>query len=248
MKLKIQMIGTGSAFAKHYFNNNALLYTEQSTLLIDCGITAPMALHKLGKSFVDIDGVLITHIHADHVGGLEEFAFQMKFIHGRKPKLYIASPLVQPLWNNTLKGGLTQEGISCLEDVFEVHALEPNHTYSLAAGMEIQLIETPHIAGKRSFSLLVNHSFFYSADMRFQPDLLHTLIEQQGVTLIFHDCQLTGKGEVHTTLAELLTLPEWIQRKIYLMHYGDERSQYEGHTGPMPFVEQHKIITIREQL
>lgn len=45
MTLRIQMIGTGSAFAKKYFNNNALIYTKIGKLLVDCGITAPQALY-----------------------------------------------------------------------------------------------------------------------------------------------------------------------------------------------------------
>ncbi len=45
MNLELQMIGTGSAFAKTYFNNNALLTDGAFTLLIDCGVTAPLALH-----------------------------------------------------------------------------------------------------------------------------------------------------------------------------------------------------------
>ncbi|UUZ95900.1 MBL fold metallo-hydrolase [Paenibacillus sp. P25] len=69
MSLHIQMIGTGSAFAKRYYNNNALVRTEGFTLLIDCGVTAPRALYELNVPLTDIDAVLITHIHADHVGG-----------------------------------------------------------------------------------------------------------------------------------------------------------------------------------
>lgn len=244
MNLRIQMLGTGSAFAKSYFNNNGLLYADEFTLLIDCGFTAPMALHQLNKSFSDIDGILISHIHADHVGGLEEFAFQMKFKYGRKPSLFIAEPLVTVLWEHTLRGGLTQEGITCLEDVFDVYAIEPHQPYKIADGLIVELIETPHIEGKHSYSLLFNHTFFYSADMQFQPELLYKLVESRGVTTIYHDCQLTGKGEVHTTLAELLTLPESMQSRISLMHYGDDRPEYEGKTGAMSFVNQHLLYTI----
>jgi hypothetical protein len=46
--VKVQMIGTGSAFAKVFNNNNALLTVEGLSLLVDCGITAPKALHELG--------------------------------------------------------------------------------------------------------------------------------------------------------------------------------------------------------
>lgn len=84
MSLSLQMLGTGNAFAKKYFNNNGLLLDENYTLLIDCGITAPLAMHRLEKSFSDVNATLITHIHADHVGGLEELALTLKHVHGKK--------------------------------------------------------------------------------------------------------------------------------------------------------------------
>lgn len=51
MGLQLQMLGTGSAFAKKNYNNNALLLGDDFTLMIDCGITAPTSLYQLGKKF-----------------------------------------------------------------------------------------------------------------------------------------------------------------------------------------------------
>lgn len=245
MPLRLQMLGTGGAFAKTYYNNNGLLFADDYTLLIDCGITAPMALHKLNQSLDDIDAVLITHIHGDHVGGLEEFAFRMKYVVGRKPRLYVAEPLLKPLWENTLKGGLSQEGIiHSLEDVFEVYPLTERQAVQLAPGLSVELLKTPHIPGKSSYSLYLNDEIFYSADMTFKPKLLEQLVHDRGCRKILHEVQLTGPGEVHTTLQELLTLPEEVQEMILLMHYGDEMENFIGATGQMQFLKQHEIYTL----
>jgi len=244
MSLKLQMLGTGGAFAKQYFNNNALLSTEDFTLLIDCGITAPTALHQIGKTPDEIDAILITHIHGDHVGGLEEFAFRMKFQYGRKPVLYISKKLIQPLWENTLKGGLSQEGISSLEDAFEVHALEEGIPYPLSPKLTVELIQTPHIPGKDSYSLYINQEVFYSADMTFQPELLLKLVRERDCRIILHEVQFISPGAVHTTLDELLSLPEEIQQMICLMHYADDMESYIGRTGPMQFLRQHEIYSL----
>lgn len=109
MSLSLQMLGTGNAFAKNFFNNNGLLLADDYTLLIDCGITAPLAIHTIGKSFRDVNATLITHIHADHVGGLEELALTLKHVYGKNMRLHLPETLVEPLWNNTLKGGLYQK-------------------------------------------------------------------------------------------------------------------------------------------
>lgn len=242
--MKLQMIGTGSAFAKKFYNNNAWLETEGGVLLVDCGITAPKALHDMGKNFGAIDAVLISHIHADHIGGLEELAFQMKFFFKRKPKLYIASSLVKPLWENSLRGGLEQDGYNSLDDYFDVRPLQPGVPTELLPGIKAELIQTRHIPNKISYSFVFNDEFFYSADMVFSPELLEHLVKDRGVKIIFHDCQLQSPGEVHADLASLLTLPPEIQQITYLMHYGDDQPNYIGRTGYMRFVEQWKVYEI----
>ncbi|CAM3956661.1 MBL fold metallo-hydrolase [Paenibacillus alkaliterrae] len=237
--MHIQMVGTGSAFAKKYDNNNALIETGGFRLLVDCGITLPKALHQMGFSFPELDAVLISHIHGDHVGGLEELAFQMMFKYNRKPVLYIADTLIEPLWEHTLKGGLTQETLNKLEDFFVVRPLEANKDIALAPGLHVKLLQTKHIQNKPSYSFLFNQRFFYSADMRFDGGLLQELVEQ-GISTIFHDCQLEAPGVVHASLDELLTLPESVQRKTWLMHYGDAIEDYEGRTGHMRIVRPHE--------
>nr|WP_141505976.1 MBL fold metallo-hydrolase [Paenibacillus luteus] len=243
MFMHITMIGTGSAFAKKYDNNNGIIEVNGYRLLVDCGITLPKALHEQGLSFPELDAVLISHIHGDHVGGLEEYAFQMMFKYKRKPILYLAETLVQPLWEHTLRGGLTQEPLDKLEDFFEVRPLQPDTDIELSPGLTVRLIQTKHITNKPSYSFIFNGHFFYSADMRYDPSLLQQLIDE-GVTTIYHDCQLEPPGVVHASLEELVQLPEAVQKKTWLMHYGDTIEEYRGKTGSMRIVEQHKRYEI----
>jgi glyoxylase-like metal-dependent hydrolase (beta-lactamase superfamily II) len=154
------MIGTGSAFAKVFDNNNALITVDGQTLMVDCGITAPKALYELGHSFNDINAILLTHIHGDHVGGLEEFAFQMKYIFKRKPILYISAKLVEPLWEHTLKGGLQQEEAETLNHFFDVRPLEENVAYELFPGLRVQLILLAIFRRSRTILCCLMISFF----------------------------------------------------------------------------------------
>lgn len=245
MSLQLEMLGTGNAFAKNYYNNNALLYDDQFSLLIDCGVTAPIALHNQGKTFDEVNAVLITHIHADHVGGLEELVFKMKYLHHRKMILYIADDLVETLWENTLKGGCYQAGeITSLNDIFDVRPLQPLKPHYISEHITVELIPTKHIPGKSSYSLYLNGNIFYSSDMVFDPALLSHLINTRGCKTIFHECQFQGPGVVHTTLQELLSLPVEIQQYIYLMHYGDDKDQYLDEIGDMTFLEQNLIYEL----
>ncbi|ALS21480.1 MULTISPECIES: MBL fold metallo-hydrolase [Paenibacillus] len=245
MSLQIQMIGTGSAFAKNFYNNNALIHADGFTLLIDCGITAPRALYELGIPLDRIDAVLISHIHADHVGGLEELAFQYRYVFKRKIKLLVPAPLEAVLWEHTLRGGLENkaEGLVGLNDYFEVAALAERTPTSIHPKLTVELLPTDHIPGKASYSFLLNGKVFYSADMRFSKTLL-TGLHEQGCEVILHDCQLFCPGTVHACLDELLTLPEEVQEKVLLMHYGDNMSEFIGKTGRMTFIEQFKTYPL----
>ncbi|MFS1513361.1 MBL fold metallo-hydrolase [Chengkuizengella sp. SCS-71B] len=249
MTIQIQMIGTGSAFSKKYFNNNALVYADDFTLLIDCGITAPMALHQLNKTVQEINGILITHLHADHVGGVEELAFQAKYLYNIKPKLFICSKLLPILWENSLKAGLSDGQGNKLEDFFEVIPIIENENIIITPSLNIEMIQTKHFPNKLSYSLFINNDIFYSADMQFDPDLLAYIHKERNCKTILHDCNLEepGKVEVHASLSQLLTLPEEIQDKILLMHYGDNMESFVGKTGKMSFIEQQKKYIFPQQ-
>jgi phosphoribosyl 1,2-cyclic phosphate phosphodiesterase len=59
------------------FRTSALVETESTRLLIDCG--PDFREQMLQQPFRKIDGVLITHIHYDHVSGLDDLRPYCKF-------------------------------------------------------------------------------------------------------------------------------------------------------------------------
>jgi ribonuclease BN (tRNA processing enzyme) len=243
MSIQLQMVGTGNAFAKKYFNNNALIRSNDYYLMIDMGTTGPYALHQMNFPIDRLNGILITHLHADHIGGLEEIAFRFLYMYHKKITLFIPDTLVHWLWEHSLKAGLYNgdHHFTALSDYFEIKTIQEGVPLSVCPGLEVELVRTEHIAGKLSYSLYMNNDIFYSADMRFDRELIEHAVKERQCRWILHDCQLVGPGLVHTTLEELLTLPENIQSRILLMHYDDEMEQYRGKSGRMSFIEQHKV-------
>jgi hydroxyacylglutathione hydrolase len=243
MGVRLQMAGTGSAFAKKYYNNNALIYTDDHTLMIDFGITAPASLFAMNKKMNEINGVLITHLHGDHVGGLEELAFQMKYMYGKKPTIFISPALIEPLWENSLKAGMENaaEGATTLASYFDIVPIQEKQRIEVYPGLTLEIFRTDHIPHKISYSLFLNDDLFYSADTVFNQEMLEYVHEVRKCKYILHDCQLQSPGIVHAALEQLLTLPDDIQEKIYLMHYGDDMESFRGRTGKMTFLEQHTM-------
>ena len=120
-RLSVLFIGTGSAFSKRYFQTNVLVVKGNDHLLIDCGTLCPYALEtKYGLELKKIDNLLLTHPHADHIGGVEELALVDRYVKKQKGNLVITDEFKQLLWDESLKGGLkvNEEGSLTLDDYF----------------------------------------------------------------------------------------------------------------------------------
>jgi ribonuclease BN (tRNA processing enzyme) len=196
--------------------------------LIDCGSDARHSMHALGFNHRDVDGVYISHLHADHAGGLEWLGFTSRFdSQPRKPKLFVHPKLVKRLWEHVLSGGLQSlEGSrpARLSDYYQISPLADERFFTWE-GIEFELIKTIHVNNgpvvAPSYGLYFTTAqtqVFITTDTQFQPELYNLYFEKADI--IFHDCD-TGerKSAVHAHFSELATLPESIKAKMWLYHY-----------------------------
>ena len=78
--------------------------------LIDCGRQAPDQLESAGLSWHELDGQIVTHVHGDHVYGMEDFAFRRYFEAqrgvesvmrgGPRPALIAHSAVLEEVWES----------------------------------------------------------------------------------------------------------------------------------------------------
>lgn len=97
--VSITFLGTGPGdVAPDRFNASLLVEAEDRLLLLDAGEPCAQRLKNLGVALSDLDAILLTHAHADHVGGLP-LLLQAGWLEGRKNPLPIVLPahLKEPL-------------------------------------------------------------------------------------------------------------------------------------------------------
>ncbi len=96
--LKLVMLGTGGAFTdfRENYHNNAIVQTPVGWVMIDCGGTAPQALKELGIKPWEVAAILVTHVHGDHVNGIEQLAFERFYTGPKGAPGWLKTPVLTP--------------------------------------------------------------------------------------------------------------------------------------------------------
>lgn len=198
-------------------------------LLVDCGPSIPTRLMELGL-VDDISDILITHCHADHIGGLEMLAFYSYFNLNRRggnlPTLHVGSEqFAHDLWHHSLKGGMGRiqddKGVGFDTNLETYFQIKVGTSVSIPSLPEIDLVPVPHVAGMENYGIKFGKRMYYSGDTYLSPP--------HEPELIFQDCHFgeSSGGDVHLAYEKLKSnIPVEVRTKIYLTHLG---ADYENH-------------------
>jgi ribonuclease BN (tRNA processing enzyme) len=228
--MQILFLGAGSAHTVggDNFQSNMLLTADNGRrLLIDCGSDIRWSLAEQGLSYLDITDIYISHLHADHLGGLEYIGFTTKFDpRCSRPRLYVESSLAGPLWENSLRGGmgLISGTETTLETFFDLRTVIARVPFEWE-GVRLEAVPTIHVSGPRrtmhSYGLLLGDGggrTLLTTDTQYTPGHLSAPYASAG--LIFQDCE-TGrvKTGVHAHYDDLVHLPAAVRAKMWLYGY-----------------------------
>ncbi|MBD2078611.1 MBL fold metallo-hydrolase [Leptolyngbya sp. FACHB-17] len=223
-------LGSGSAFTvgEDNFHSNMLLTSDRGRkLLIDCGSDIRFSLYAAGLSYLEITDIFISHLHADHAGGLEFIGMTRRFDpRCDRANLYLSKDIASELWDRTLSGGMRSidQDIATLDTYFTVHRIGKGEGF-MWEGIRFELVRMIHV--DTGFYVMPSYGLFFevqgvkvfiSGDSQLCLQQNYPFYEQ--ADLIFHDCETAiVRTPVHAHYSKLITLPERFRRKMWLYGY-----------------------------
>jgi ribonuclease BN (tRNA processing enzyme) len=226
-RFEVLVVGVGDTFSDRHHTTALVLMCDDFYLAIDC----PDVYRQVLRSFTersgravtlsDIDHVLITHVHGDHMNGLEGVAFFKHFVDAKKVKLVTSPEVRAVIWDERLKASMSAlwDGQAFrqlgFDDYFEHVPL--SWTGDTVVG-PFRIRARPTLHHVPTSALLVEaggRTLGYSSDTAFDPELIAFL---EPADLIIHE---TNLGPAHTPYAALAALPAALRARMRLVHYPD---------------------------
>jgi ribonuclease BN (tRNA processing enzyme) len=91
--MRLQFLGSGDAFGSGgRFNTCFLIDRGESSFLIDCGASTLIAMRRFGVDPNRVSAIVLSHLHADHFGGLPSFILDAQFVSRRIRPLTVIGP------------------------------------------------------------------------------------------------------------------------------------------------------------
>ena len=231
--LRLIPLGVGEAFTARHYTSCLALGLDDDWMLIDCphpvrkmlveGSTAAGIPLDLGR----ISAVAVTHLHADHCCGLEDFGYYSWVALGRRARLLMHPEVSARVWFGLLAGGMefsqqspgTSPVRTQLVDFFEL--IDLDETRPITCGpFSIECRRTIHSVPTTAFRIHAGgRTFGFSADSAHDPTLIDWLA---AADLIVHEATTAGHSEVHTPYDKLAALPAELRSRMRLTHLPDD--------------------------
>lgn len=210
----LKFIGTGSSDGGDLGTSAAVLERSgKPFLLIDCGHGTP---RRFNESYGEWpSAIFLTHVHLDHVSGLEQLHSRIALGRAERTRLYVPVAILAQLHRRVgcLQNSLA-EGRMNFWDQFQVIPVEQGFWHE---GCWFDVFETRHHAPGFAHGLRLPGRFLFTGDTRPIPEVLRHYGNAGEV--IFHDCSLEGNPS-HTGLDDVLAEYEApIRERMVVYHY-----------------------------
>lgn len=220
--LRVRVLGCGDAFGSGgRFQSAFLLEIGDGRILMDCGATTLVALHRAGVDPSVVDAILISHLHGDHAGGLPFLLLDQQFRCRRQRPLTVLGPpgtgdRLRGLMQVCFPGSETMR----LDFPLEIQELRPGETPLRPGPAEVAAAEVDHPSGAPSLGLRVRAGgrvLAYSGDTQWTDALIAI---SDGADLFICECYAYEPGiRSHMNYRTLIDKrPQLNAKRIVLTH------------------------------
>jgi ribonuclease BN (tRNA processing enzyme) len=228
-------MGVGEAFTARHYTTCLALCADDTWLLIDCphpvrkmlregsiaaGLSPPLDLDR-------IHAAVVTHLHADHCCGLEDFGYYTWLALNRRAKLLMHPAASARLWDGLLSAGMGSSQLrpdappirKQLADFFELIDLDESRPVGCGP-FAIECRRTVHSVPTFALRITAGGRVLgFSADTAHDPGLIEWL---SAADLIVHEATTLAESPVHTPYTRLAELPASLRAKMRISHLPDD--------------------------
>jgi ribonuclease BN (tRNA processing enzyme) len=239
MSWALRFLGVGSSQAVELGSASAVIEHDQLPLLmIDCGQEALTAyLARYGQA---PEALFITHVHMDHVAGLERLFYKIFFDPQRrgKVKLYVPAAIVPYLHGRVADyPGAIAEGGANWWDGFQLIPVSRGFWHE---NFWFDVFPVRHHLPDTAFGLRLQGSLVWTGDTRPIPEMLARFADAG--ELVAHDCALQGNPS-HSGIDDLeREYPAPLLARCVLYHYASAED------GRLLRARSHRVVDAGELL
>jgi CRP-like cAMP-binding protein len=229
-------LGTSHGFDASGDFTSFIIWVDGKGIIVDPSSEALAYLDQIGVAPLDVPYVFLTHVHADHDGGLVE-----KLVSGSQTRVIASDPVFRAFVEKVrLVTGHDFEREQLVTHI----AANPGNPVRIEVAGDFALLETRwnlHPIPTNGFKLTFGgRTFGYSGDTQYDPamledlrrrgklpethfrDLMYFFWTPEGepvVDLLYHEA---GIPPIHTDKEALRALPDTITSRMSLVHIADE--------------------------
>jgi len=210
--LIMEFIGSGNSTSPELGNSSAALtFPNEKILSIDFGFTAYNAFKSRYNKLPDY--IYITHMHLDHIGGLQSLFYDAYFSEKKIIKLFTHHSQISTL--HKIMGDLESIAAGEAVNFYDTFQLIPVGDTFWLESMKFNVFESRHHSPKFCHGLALKGRFLFTGDTKAIPETIASIASQGEV--IFHDISLFNQPS-HMTLHELSQYPKNILDRLMFYH------------------------------
>jgi ribonuclease BN (tRNA processing enzyme) len=219
--MRLTIVGSGDAFGSGgRFNTCFQVETAKAKILIDCGASSLIALRACGLDPNHLDGVILSHLHGDHFGGLPFLLIDAHHLSRRRRPFVIAGPPgTRARLDAALEVLFPSSTATKWRFSWEVIEIEPGYPRDIL-GHRVVTAEVPHPSGAPSTAVRFSDgstTLAYSGDTEWTDALLP--IADRAQLLIVECSGYGGRIPYHLTWKILKSrLSDLRARQIMITH------------------------------